>query len=117
MFLDLLENVVTLNLKLYCQFSIVPRFVNPQLFLSRRVNHDSFIASTNRFCAAYRTSDSSPFTILLVRFAVTSDTINKLATGLGCTDEERDELLQTFGRVPGEIESKFSESQPAARLF
>ena len=51
------------------------------------------------------------------RFDVTSDTINKLATGLKCTDEERDEMLQAVGRVPEEVESKFSESQPAARLF
>lgn len=51
------------------------------------------------------------------RFDVTSETINKLATGIGCSDEERDEMLQAVGRVPEEVETKFSESRPAARLF
>jgi hypothetical protein len=48
---------------------------------------------------------------------VTSETIDKLANGIGCTDEERYELHQAAGRVPEEVETKFGESQQAARLF
>ena len=51
------------------------------------------------------------------RFDVTSETIDKLANGIGCTDEERYELHQAAGRVPEEVETKFGESQQAARLF
>jgi len=51
------------------------------------------------------------------RFDVTSETIDKLANGTGCTDEERYELHQAAGRVPEEVETKFGESQQAARLF
>jgi len=50
-------------------------------------------------------------------FDVTSETIDKLASGIGCTDEERYELHQAAGRVPEEVETKFGESQQAARLF
>lgn len=51
------------------------------------------------------------------QFAVTNETIDKLANGIGCTDEERYELHQAAGSVPEEVETKFSESQQAARLF
>lgn len=51
------------------------------------------------------------------QFAVTNETVDKLANGLGCTEEERYELHQAAGSVPEEVETKFSESQQAARLF
>lgn len=51
------------------------------------------------------------------QFAVTNETIDKLANGLDCTEEERYELHQAAGSVPEEVESKFGESQQAARLF
>lgn len=51
------------------------------------------------------------------KFRVTSETIEKIARGLECTEEEHNELLRATGRVPEEIETKFSESPNAARLF
>lgn len=51
------------------------------------------------------------------QFGITSETVDKLATGIGCTDEERYELHQVAGRVPEEVETKFSESQQTAKLF
>lgn len=50
-------------------------------------------------------------------FRPTSETIEKLANGLGCMQEERDEMLRAAGRVPEEIETKFRESREAAQLF
>lgn len=51
------------------------------------------------------------------KFRVTGETIEKITNGLGCTKEERDELLHLAGRVPEEIEAKLGESPKAARLF
>lgn len=51
------------------------------------------------------------------QFRVTSDTIEKIAQGLGCTQEEHDELLRAAKRVPEEVETKFSESPNTARLY
>ncbi len=51
------------------------------------------------------------------QFRVTSDTIEKIAQGLGCTQEEHDELLRAAKRVPEEVETKFSESPMTARLY
>lgn len=51
------------------------------------------------------------------KFRVTGETIEKLAKGLGCTEEERDEMLRAARRVPEAIEHKFSESSENARLF
>jgi transcriptional regulator with XRE-family HTH domain len=51
------------------------------------------------------------------KFRPTSETIEKLAVGLGCTEEERDEMLRSAGRVPEQIETKFRESREAAQLF
>jgi len=51
------------------------------------------------------------------KFRVTGETIDKLARGLGCTQEEQDEMLRAAGRVPEEIENKFGESPRAAQLF
>jgi transcriptional regulator with XRE-family HTH domain len=51
------------------------------------------------------------------QFKVTSDTLDKLAAGIGCSVEERDQLHQAAGRVPEEVETKFGESQNSARLF
>ncbi len=51
------------------------------------------------------------------KFRATGDTIEKLAKGLGCTKEERDEMLRAARRVPEDVEVKFSESTNAARLF
>ena len=51
------------------------------------------------------------------QFAVTNETVDKLANGLACTEEERYELHQAAGSVPEEVETKFGESQQAARLF
>jgi transcriptional regulator with XRE-family HTH domain len=51
------------------------------------------------------------------QFKVTSDTIDKLANGIGCTTEERDSLHKAAGSLPEEIRTKFSESEPASKLF
>jgi transcriptional regulator with XRE-family HTH domain len=51
------------------------------------------------------------------KFRPTSETIEKLAVGLRCTEEERDEMLRAAGRVPEKIETKFGESREAAQLF
>lgn len=51
------------------------------------------------------------------KFRATGDTIEKLAKGLGCTREERDEMLRAARRVPEDVEVKFSESTNTARLF
>ena len=51
------------------------------------------------------------------QFAVTNETVDKLASGLKCTEEERYALHQAAGSVPEEVETKFGESQQAARLF
>ena len=51
------------------------------------------------------------------QFAVTNETVDKLANGLGCTEEERDKLHRAAGSVPEAVETKFGESQQAARLF
>ena len=51
------------------------------------------------------------------KFRATGDTIEKLAKGLGCTKEERDEMLRAARRVPEDVEVKFSESTNASRLF
>jgi transcriptional regulator with XRE-family HTH domain len=51
------------------------------------------------------------------KFRVTSETIKKLAKGLGCTEEERDDMLRAAGRVSEEVETKFGESSNAAQLF
>lgn len=51
------------------------------------------------------------------KFRATSETINKIAQGLECTEEERDEMLRAARRVPEEVEAKFGESPEAARLF
>ncbi len=51
------------------------------------------------------------------QFAVTNETVDKLANGLGCTEEERYELHQAAGSVPEEVGTKFNESRQAARLF
>src|SRR5437868_6573168 len=45
------------------------------------------------------------------------ETVEKLALGLGCTPEQRDDLLRSAGRAPGEIETKFAESPTSARLL
>lgn len=50
-------------------------------------------------------------------FDATGETLDKLTAGIGCTEEERYELHQAAGRVPEEVENKFGESPPAARLF
>jgi transcriptional regulator with XRE-family HTH domain len=42
------------------------------------------------------------------QFKVTSDTIDKLAVGIGCTIDERDQLHQAAGRVPEEVKGVFS---------
>lgn len=51
------------------------------------------------------------------KFRATRETVEKIAAGIKCTDEERDELLREAGRVPEEVENKFSESYEASRLF
>jgi transcriptional regulator with XRE-family HTH domain len=51
------------------------------------------------------------------KFRVTGETIEKLAKGLGCTQEEQDEMLRAAGRVPEEVENKFGESSRSAQLF
>lgn len=51
------------------------------------------------------------------KFRPTSETIEKLAEGMGCTEEERDEMLRAAGRVPELIENKFRESQKTSQLF
>jgi transcriptional regulator with XRE-family HTH domain len=48
---------------------------------------------------------------------ITNETIEKIANGLGCTVEERDELLSAAGRIPTEMETKFGESNTSVRLF
>lgn len=51
------------------------------------------------------------------QFNTTNETVEKLAGGLGCTVEERDELLSAVGKVPSELETKFGQSNTAVRLF
>lgn len=51
------------------------------------------------------------------KFRVTGETIEKIANGLGCTKDERDELLHLAGRVSEKIETKLGESPKAAHLF
>lgn len=51
------------------------------------------------------------------KFRATGETIEKIAKGLGCTKEERDEMLRAARRIPEDVEIKFSESTNAARLF
>lgn len=48
---------------------------------------------------------------------ITRETVEKLADGLGCTREQRDDLLRAAGRAPGDFEAKFAESPERARLF
>jgi transcriptional regulator with XRE-family HTH domain len=45
------------------------------------------------------------------------ETVEKIAGGLRCTQEELDSLLRAAGRAPGEIETKFAESPTTARLL
>ncbi len=51
------------------------------------------------------------------KFKATRETIEKIADGIKCTDEERDLLLSEVGHVPEIVENKFSESIESARLF
>jgi transcriptional regulator with XRE-family HTH domain len=48
---------------------------------------------------------------------LTRETVEKLVSGLGCTTEERHELLRAAGRVPAEVESRFVEDATTARLL
>ena len=51
------------------------------------------------------------------RIRTTSETIRKLANGLGCSEKEHDEMLAAARRIPETIETKFRESPNAAQLF
>jgi transcriptional regulator with XRE-family HTH domain len=51
------------------------------------------------------------------KFRPTNETIEKIARGLGCTQEELDEMLQAVGRVPTELETKVSENSNATKLY
>jgi transcriptional regulator with XRE-family HTH domain len=51
------------------------------------------------------------------KFRVTSDTVEKITRGLGCTVEEKDVLLRAIGRVPEEIQAKYIENPKIALLY
>jgi transcriptional regulator with XRE-family HTH domain len=51
------------------------------------------------------------------KYRPTNETIEKIARGLGCKQEELDEMLQAVGRIPTELETKMSENSNASRLY
>jgi transcriptional regulator with XRE-family HTH domain len=51
------------------------------------------------------------------KIRTTSETIRKLANGLGCNEKEHDEMLTAARRVPEALETRFDESPNAAQLF
>ncbi len=51
------------------------------------------------------------------KYRPTNETIEKIARGLGCTQEELDEMMQAVGRVPSELETKVSENSNATKLY
>lgn len=51
------------------------------------------------------------------QYRPTNETIEKIARGLGCTQEELDEMLQSAGRVPTALETKVSENSNATKLY
>ena len=51
------------------------------------------------------------------KIRTTSETIRKLANGLGCSEEEHDEMLTAARRIPEALETRFDESPKAAQLF
>jgi len=51
------------------------------------------------------------------KIRTTSETILKLANGLGCSEEEHDEMLTAARRIPEALETRFDESPKAAQLF
>ena len=51
------------------------------------------------------------------KIRTTSETIRKLANGLGCSEKEHDEMLTAARRIPEALETRFDESPNAAQLF
>jgi transcriptional regulator with XRE-family HTH domain len=51
------------------------------------------------------------------KFRPTNETIEKIARGLGCTQEELDNMLQAAGRIPTEMETKVTESPKTSKLY